>query len=318
MSNVSRETGHTVNDETLVRYLIGAMTDEEADPLDELSVADAEFETRLRAVEYDLLDAYANGELTGETLDRFKAQYLSTPAGLAKVEIAGALRGYRASEAAGARGARASAAAPAAARATGWWMLAAAAAVLLLATGWLAAENFRLRREAGEAREHQATLEQRERQLQETVDRQQSAMTAASQELARVREALAAGQAAAARVLAFVLLPANRGGESPAIRIPANTDTVTLRLQLDGNDYARYNVTIKEENTGRIIWRGARLRATTAAAAAASAPRSRTILPASLPAHVLRPGAYAADVVGLADGRPPEPLDSYPFRVVLQ
>jgi hypothetical protein len=313
MSDVSRETEPIVDDEALVRYLIGAMTDEQAEPLDELSVADADFEARLRALEYDLLDGYVNGELAGETLDQFRSHYLSSPSGLAKVDIAGALRGYRRDRVRDAR-----TPAPIAARMRARWWTLAAAAVLALVIGGLAVDNVRLRRQAIEASERQAALELRERQLRDTLSRQQSEMTATSRDLGRARDALAAARAGATgqpstapRVLAFVLLPATRGsGEIPAIAIAASTNTVILRLQLDGKDYRRYDVAIKDANTGRIVWRSRRLRAASAG--------NRTILPASLPANVLRSGAYAAEVTGIPERGQPEPLDRYPFRVVLQ
>ncbi len=234
---MSPETGRALDDETLVQYLIGGLTDDEAEPLDELIVADAEFEVRLRAVEDDLVDAYVNGELTGDTLNRFTSHYLSSPAGRARVEIAEALRGYRRDDAREA---------PAVRRATAWWPLAAAAA-LLIGAGLLAFDNVRLRQEATTMRKRQAALEQREKQLEEAVNRQKTEIATTSQELARARDAIAAGQArtpeqppTAARVLAFVLLPANRGaGETPTITIPANAGAVLLRLQLDGDDYPR-------------------------------------------------------------------------------
>jgi hypothetical protein len=321
MTDVSPETGRALGDETLVQYLIGGLTDDEAEPLDELIVADDAFAVRLRAVEDDLVDAYVHGELTGDTLQRFTAHYLSSPWGRTRVEIAEALRGYRREDTQADRAVTpVTPATSAARRAVAWWWPLAAAAVLLLVAGLLAIDNVRLRRDAATTGERLATLEQRARQLEDAVNRQQSAIAATSQELARARDALAAaaGQArmpepasAGPRVLAFVLLPANRdAGETPTIAIPANTGAVMLRLQLDGDDYSRYTVAIKDAATDRIVWRSDRLRAVSAG--------DRKMLPASVPAHVLRPGAYTADVTGIPPRGPSEPLDPYPFRVVLQ
>jgi hypothetical protein len=318
MTDVSSQTGRALGDETLVQYLIGGLPDDQVEPLDELLVADAAFEVRLRAIEDDLVDAYVNGELTGDTLGRFTSHYLSSPAGRARVEIADALRGYRRDDARDDRVATPAAGAAARRDIAAWWPL-AAAAVLLLAAGLLVIDNVRLRREATTMREQQATLEQRERQLAEAVSRQQSQIAATSQELARARNAIAAGQArtpgqpaTGPRVLAFVLLPANRGaGETPTITIRANAAAVLLRLQLDGDDYARYTVVVKDEATDRVVWRSDRLRAVSAAG-------EKKMLPASVPVNVLRPGVYTADVTGLPQRGPSEPLDPYPFRVVLQ
>jgi hypothetical protein len=312
MTDVSPETGRALDDGALVQYLIGGMSDEDVEMVDELSVADAELEARLRAVEHDLVDAYVNRELTGETLERFKSNYLSSPAGLAKVEIAEALRGYRRDPVGAGR-----TAAPVAGRAVAWWPL-AAAAVLALAAGLLAIDDVRLRRQATDVRERLATLEQRERQLQEAIGRQQSELTATSQELARVRDALAAGQvrspeqpSTARPVLEFVLLPANRdAGETPTIAIPADAETVTLRFQLEGEDYARYEAVIKDASTDRILWRSGHLRPVPSG--------NRQMLPAAVRTNLLPPGAYTAVVAGIPERGPSEPLDHYPFRVVLQ
>src|SRR5437016_1683413 len=62
-------------DDHLVRYLLGDLPEEEMDRLDELSVTDEEFVQRLRETEYDLVDACARGELTGELQSRVRAFY---------------------------------------------------------------------------------------------------------------------------------------------------------------------------------------------------------------------------------------------------
>ena len=66
-------------DEHLVNYLLGQLPDEEAQRLDEASVADDEFVAHLRIVEHDLVDAYVGGALAGQQLERFQAYYLASP-----------------------------------------------------------------------------------------------------------------------------------------------------------------------------------------------------------------------------------------------
>ena len=55
-------------DEVLVRYLLGSLPHEEAERLDELSIADDTVASRLSEAENDLVDAYIRNELSGETL----------------------------------------------------------------------------------------------------------------------------------------------------------------------------------------------------------------------------------------------------------
>ena len=53
-------------DDELVRYLLGQLSDEDTERLDEASIVDDEVAARLRIVETDLIDSYVRGKLTGE------------------------------------------------------------------------------------------------------------------------------------------------------------------------------------------------------------------------------------------------------------
>lgn len=77
-----------LRDERLVDYLLGRLSDEEAQPIDERSIADEEFVWRLRDVENDLIDAYVRGLLTGETCRRFQTVYMASPRRRARVMFA--------------------------------------------------------------------------------------------------------------------------------------------------------------------------------------------------------------------------------------
>jgi hypothetical protein len=327
---VSQTKGREPDESTLIRYLVGRASDEEAEQLDELSVASEEFALRLRAVEHDLMDAYVNGELTGETLDGFRSQYLRTPSGLADVALAEALRGYRRTPAAArvAASVAAPVATPVAARRK-WpaWGL-AAAALVLAASAYLMMDDVRLRRQISGARETHAALEQRAQQLQEELNRQQSAARATEQELARAREALAAaperagagagvGAGAGAGdeprtggiLLALVLSAARRGGdELPQFSIPPGADTVILRLPLVAVDFPHYEATLREATSDRIIWRSARL--------PAPAARERPMIPVTIRTSLLAPRGYTLELTGISARGQAEPLDSYLFKVV--
>jgi hypothetical protein len=340
---VSLTKGREPDESTLIRYLVGRASEEETDQLDELSVVDEALAVRLRAAEHDLVDAYVNGELTGETLEGFRSQYLRTPAGLEAVELAQALRGYRRAPTADPTADRAvervtapvanrvadrvaapitdRAAAPAV-RATirSWptWAL-AAAALVLIASAYLLVDDLRLRRGMSGARETHATLEQRARVLQEELNRQQAAARATEQELARAREALAAGPEragdeprAGGPLLALVLSAATRGGDRhPQFAIPPGADTVVLRLPLVAVDFAHYEAALKDAISDRVIWRSGRL-------PAPSAPERPMIpmIPVTVRTSLLSPRAYTLELTGISARGDAEPLDSYAFRVV--
>lgn len=312
MTHVSQTNGQGPDEPTLIRYLVGTASDEEAEHFDELSIVDDEFVVRLRAVEYDLVDAYVNGELDGDTLASFKLQYLASASGLAKVEVARALQARP--RTGGAATPITSPVRPNRQRLSHWWPMAAAALLAFAAAGYLFVDGLRLRREVTAIREQQAALEQRERQLQEDLKQQQSATAAATQELARARDALNAlpdrtGTGRLSGILALMLPPATRGGgEPPTIAIPSDTTSVVLRLQLLAADFERYDVALKNAVSDRVIWRAARLRAPSASV--------RQLLSITVAADLLAPGAYAVELSGVQATGPSELLDSYPFRVV--
>src|SRR5262245_44684608 len=64
------------DDAHLTSYLLGLLPDEEAQRLDQASIADDETASRLRVVENELVDAYVRGMLAGEQLERFESHYL--------------------------------------------------------------------------------------------------------------------------------------------------------------------------------------------------------------------------------------------------
>jgi hypothetical protein len=315
---MSLSNGQAPDDRTLVRYLVGLLTDEEAERLDELSVADDEFASHLSAVENDLVDAYVNGELAGETLGRFKSHYLSSPAKREKVRFAETLRRYQPA-----------AATPVHATSGGRWFgvplwvpewgLAAAVLLILATAGYLLVDNLQLRREMADSRMARATLEERERQLQQQLNEQQTATAETARQLARVREALTALEARAeadqrrggGAVLAFNLRPATRGaGDIATIGVPPGTEAIMLRLQLEADDFPRYRVALKEARTDRIIWSSAALQA-----ASSGDGKSLSI---RLRASVLDAQTYTLELTGIAPGGASELVGSYLFRVVRQ
>jgi low affinity Fe/Cu permease len=301
------------DDQTLLRYLLGPMTEDETERLDELSITDDACASRVNALEHDLVDAYVKGELYGDALDRFTVHYLSSPAAREKVRFAEALLAHqrRAPRTAPHRRVRAFA------RVVAQWGLAAAALLVVGVAGYLLLDNVRLRNQVRDARAAHAVLEERERQLQRQLSDQQSAGTATAAELARVRESLAALEArtantqpaAGAAVLSFVLQPPTRGvGELPTLAIPPATTTVALRLMLESDDYPRYDVVIRDPATDRIVSRTDNLRTTGSAAA--------TSLAVTLGAGLLKPQIYRAEVTGVPARGAPEAVGGYSFRVV--
>ena len=326
----------TDNDQTLTWYLLGSLSEEESERLDELSITDDEFAWRLQVVENDLVDAYVRGELSGRVLEQFKSFYLSSPIRREKVRLAETFLAFD-QRAATAQVKNAQTALPqtsesnkespkgssvwrlfAVPRPAMYWGLAVASLLILLAGGYLLFENLVLRNQIDQIEK----LKQREQALQDQISQERAARDETAKELERIREQLAQleGQRAAnqqnaktgppvrvGNTVSFDLLPQTRGiGQVTAITVPTGADYVALRLGLESNDFPEYEVVLKNPATSQIMWRSGRLKA-----------RPKDKLSISLPASLLKPQNYTLEVTGKARGGAAEFISSYTFRVVI-
>jgi hypothetical protein len=290
------------DNETLTRYLLGTLPETEAEPLDELSIADDEFAARLEDVENDLVDAYVRGQVSGSRRGEFETRYLASASGRDKVAFARALA------AASARSARPRVAARVAADSR--WML-AAAAVFLLAAGFLLAQNLRLRRELGDLRATGAALEERASELSARLEHQQGASAEAAQELTRLRDELArvrqsGDRGAPTAVATFLLMPAMRGGGGTEISIPPGAATVTLQVLLEAQGFSSYDAAITDA-AGTRVWQGQDLRPHAAA--------TGQIVSVSVPATAFTTDRYVLELNGTSPSGAREFVNTYPFRL---
>jgi hypothetical protein len=338
----------TYNAEDLTRYLLGSLEEAESERLDELSLTDDEFAVALRSTENDLVDAYAQDELTGATLAQFKSHYLASPLRRERARFAQAFQNFAEREA----GAHASDVRVNAAtgvdpkrKGLGWfsalsvfnprrsrwqWGFAVASIVLIVAGGWLAFENLRLRQQLAQT---QASA-RREQELRKELEGQRTAGDATAQELAQARaegERLAQElrqqaqeeqrrldeQRADARqptpsrsiVASLILAPQVRGtSQFATVSVPSAVGFVAVRLQLEPNDDKAYRVALLDESHKRTLWQSNRL--------TARASGDSQTLDIRLPAGLLKPRAYVLRVTGVAANGASEIISEYPFKVV--
>lgn len=214
--------------DTLARYLLGSLSEEETARLDELSIADDEFAARLEAAEHELIDAYVAGELSVEDSARFEAVYAGSENGRARIAFARTLAG-RISQ----RSSRA------------WWYPAmAAAAMVMLAVGGY-------------------SLMQPERP-ESPPGAPPPAQTAAPPPSvpASSSEPSPMASPSSSTVLSFVLAaPTRSAADPPAIRVPEGTVAVELRLEIEGDDFLEYDATLKDAAGVRTLWRSNRVAA---------------------------------------------------------
>jgi hypothetical protein len=190
----------TYTNEEITSYLLGALPAERADFLDELSFTDERFAELLNISEKDLLDAFVQGELSGDELERFNFYYLSSPLRRQKVDFARALRDAAGKEVTRAAESRKKSLAgylsglltfP---RLSLQWGFALAAAVLVLFSGLMFYENARLRSELGrntigsdELLRRESELAEREKPLTDEPANRSTANADIERELAEAR-----------------------------------------------------------------------------------------------------------------------------------
>jgi hypothetical protein len=293
-----------VHNQQLVRYLLGLLPPDDADRIDELSVVDDDIAARLRIVEDDLVDAYVRGALSGDTLARFEAHYLSSP--LRRERVAFARNFVSAVDRA----------APGAGRATrprstrpGWVLaLAAAAAVLLVACVGLVFQSVRLGRGLTDAERARIALDRRTRELEQQLAELRAANRTAASELERVRESSAAAPQDAPQI-ALVLLPQTRSlGPVPTLAVPPGATRIGFELRLESNDFSRYQVGLRDPSTNTVVWRSGW------AAPKSSADLSSMVI--ALPSALLKPQHYTFDLAGRGPNGNAEVVGSYTFEIV--
>ncbi len=272
------------SDAMLVRYVLGTLPADEAERLDELSIADGDVAARLRGVEHDLADAYARGELSGDDRRRWEERYLATRWGRDELRFAEALVDARGeapvfSDSAAGPSTRSFGAGASSPRF--WPYGLAAAAVVLLAV----AAAFVL------------TRPQR---------------TAAPGEAERSRSPAAAPAPAAGGPPSFVALtlaaPRRDLVSTPVLTIPPGTDEARLTLRLEPNAFDRFAVEIRSVTPNHALWQTHDV-----AAMRDTAGRSIAI---AVPVAALRAGRCVIQVSG-ETGRRTEILGEYPLAIVM-
>jgi hypothetical protein len=323
-------TEQTNKNLTMTQYLLGSLPAAETERLDELSVSDEEFAETLRAAENDLIDAYVQQELSGETLERFNSHYLKSPLRNDRVEFAQALKGWAQKNEV--KGHEEKPARTASDRSSSGvsilglftsprlalqWGFAAAALVLLITAGWLVFENMRLRREVSQAHPQAESLGQVQQQLENELAVQRAANATTEQELARVRDERErleqelnkrSARPETEGVVASLILPAplRAAGQVPKLSIAPGTSLVATQLQLEAADYPAYRVSLIDPVNDHTLWRSGNLKPGTKAKA----------IKVTFHADLLKPQNYILRVAGIPGKGDAEIVGDYPFKVV--
>ena len=295
------------DDQILTRYLLGDSPQEEAERLDELSVADEEFAWRLSALENDLVDAYARGELSGKERERFEARYRLSARTREKVDFARGLAvAVQRSGTADAEPIAKQFSRPKKSLGVSSlfiWTPAAAALAMLLVAGYLFMANHRLEQQLKAARN-----DQRMQQLQSQLAQEQAAHATARDELERLKKSQS--NLEQLKTASLVLPPPMRGaGRLTSLSLRPGTDLVVLFLTLESQEFPSYQATLKETATNQVVWRSSELQ-----------PQSlgeKKVVPVSLPSALLKAQNYVVELAGGPAGHS-EVVGDYVFRAVLK
>lgn len=321
------------HDRKLVHYVLGLLPDDEAEGLDQASIADDEVAAVLRRVEDDLVDAYVSGTLDRETRNQFEARYLASPRRREKVKFA--KRFMSAVDRAAVTTTRCGTAEDHSARVRVFpghlqgarttpgrrrisWPLLVTAASLVLVCGVVfklqRRENMRPAGREQAAQEHHPSPSTRQ------LGGARAANGKATPEPELTRNHLVGqeqpahgGGSTRTRTLSLVqatvlvLAPQTRSiGSLPTVDIESASDPVGFELQLESRDYSRYRATLKDAGTNDVVWRSAELDSRSAPTPAVSV---------AVPARVLTSPHYSFEVAGLDDAKRETTVSSYAFHV---
>jgi len=254
------------NDELLARYLLGELSEEDQERVEQRYINDPAFYEELLAAEDDLIDSYAEGTLSQRERASFENHFMRSPERQSRVGFAEAWVAYVSSRSAVVN-------APAVEKRTGEkneslfeffrlsaWPLGlrvAAAALLLIVGGWVIFEVIRLRAQVQQAEAQRAALQKQNEDLERQIDAEKNHSLELTSRLEQERlQPQAQLNQVGSEIVSFFLTADLVRGSAEAKRnvIPTGAREVNLQLSFNDQQYERYDVVITNVE-GREIWR---------------------------------------------------------------
>jgi hypothetical protein len=313
------------DDERLAGYLLGRLTEEEQESVEQFYFGGEENIDLLAAAEDDLIDSYVRGELGASERERFEEFFLRSPERRERVETARALDRLLK---------KTPAAAPQPAplthprfRRAAFWLPLAACLLVTAGGAFLVYRMLAARRanEAAHSRPAETDRAVRPTPQQQPTSQQQS--TPQQPDSQRARETPPAPrpttpqptnsrpttlQPAAPRqrsIVASILLTAGTsrgGGASQTLNIARGAERVRLLAEVSGEGYQSYEASLRTAE-GAEVWRGS--------VKAGGHKRGAAVVAFTTPARVFRGGDYTLSVTGLRGDGSPDAAGEYQFRV---
>jgi len=247
-----------ISEELLVRYLLGKMSDQERDRVDEQFFGDRDFLEQLLTVEDDLIDDYVRGELSPSDRRQFEEFFLRSPDRHRRVALARRWMNVAARSSGTIKKVEAAPKtswrekfrfnAP-------WFMVPLAASFLLAATIlWLGLYLSRLNSQIEDLRAEISAREEAKQELERQLLDERDLNNQLRDELTQANSR-APVELSAPKVVALLLNPGlpRSGGDATRLVIPSDARMVRLQASFKTGEYPGYSATI-ETVEGRRIW----------------------------------------------------------------
>lgn len=305
-----------VEDELLVRYLLGQSSKTEQTQIERDYFDDDELYERLGAVEDELIDAYVRDGLRAEEREQFEKHFLRDAERRERVEFAREWRTFVSESSLAARPKEERA------RRANWLefppfgnraaLIPLAAAALLALGVWLAAQTVRLNRQLERMSAERAAREKTGQQLQQQVvaERRRSEQLLAELEIERnKREDRSAPTSSQPVIVSLILSPGlpRDAGDARRLAIPPEATQVSLWVTFKAGAYQSYRAELQTVD-GRVIWSQRGL--------TARPRREEKMALVTIPARRLKDDDYILILKGVAPTGELSDVSEYSFRVV--
>ena len=323
------------NEETITRYLLGDLPETKQVEIEDRAFQDKECLDSILAVENDLIDEYARGELSGATRRQFERRFLASAERRQKVVFARALASvlsdvpdteqsvavaparisFRDSLVAFVRGLT-----PAMR-----FSLAFAALLIVIFSSWLMVATLRLRSEVERLRAEQQSGQREQQDLNQRVDNERKRREELAGQLQREQQERQANEQIISElerekensakqplpaIVSLALLPgiSRSSNARPQLALPGTARLVRLQIGIDPEDrYKNFRVELRGPGGQQVLARDG---------LSAHATRAGRAIILSFPANMLSTGRYELTLKGSTDSGSTEDVGYYYFDVL--
>jgi anti-sigma factor RsiW len=315
-----QSTPSPLNEKLIVQYLLGELTEEQRNEIEDQAFQSKEYMQEILNVESDLIDDYVRGEIPANRRSEFEKYFLASAERRRKVEFARALSAVTdeiksetshseirlSSVKINSLGAFIRSLNP-----VGAIAFAAAALILITGAAWLITDVIKLRSQLNQLQAERKTQEQQRKELEQQLADERSRDEALAAQLGQPKEEDVPvpvpqpkqEQSERSSILALTLLPGLSRGEAtaPKLTLKPEVQTVRLNIVIDPQDvYPKFGAEVYGPTGERLSSQTVR--------------GGRKMIGLSLAAKGLQVGRYEVGLKGIRDGASTE-LGYYYFEV---